>query len=212
MEVIPAIIAYSQEELEQKIKLVESQVDRVHLDIMDGVFVQNKTIDGIDELKNINTRLNFDVHLMVQSPQEIIDGWLATKVDRFLIHIESEGDITSLASRIHSANKQIGAVLNPETDISRLKNILNSIDAVQFMMVHPGDYGGAFVESVLGKIKSFHNQYPDVKIVVDGAMHLETAKLAVTAGASTIVMGGHIFNEGRKVGETIKEFNDIFKI
>lgn len=206
IEVIPAIIAYSREELEQKIKLIEPYVDRVHLDIMDGVFVQNKTIDGIGELKNINTHLDFDVHLMVQRPQEIIDAWLNTKADRFLIHIESEGDITSLASRIHSANKQIGMVLSPETDISRLEAILSSVDAVQFMTVHPGDYGGAFVESVLEKIKSFHNQYPDVKIIVDGAMHLETAKLAVAAGASTIVMGGHIFNEDRKISEALEEF------
>ncbi|OGN10358.1 MAG: hypothetical protein A3J46_01750 [Candidatus Yanofskybacteria bacterium RIFCSPHIGHO2_02_FULL_41_11] len=202
MEIVPAIIAYSKEELEDKLKAVQNYVDRVHIDIMDGIFVQNKTIDGIEELKNIDTKLDLDVHLMVKNPD--IDSWLDTKASRFLIHVESGVDISSITDKVHKANKQVALVFNPETEPVMSPNI----DAVQFMAVHPGNYGGDFVMGVLDKIKAFHNKYPDVKIIVDGAMHLETAKLAVESGASVIVIGGHIFNEGRSIPEVLEEFKN----
>src|SRR3989338_8038554 len=144
IEVIPAIIAHSQEELEQKIRQVENHVEKIHLDIMDGNFVSNTTV-GIEELEKIQTNLKVQVHLMTSKPEEI--------VDKFFF--------------------------------------------IQFMTVHPGNYGGEFVESVLGKISSFHSGHPNVKILVDGAMHIDTAYKVVQAGASTIIVGGYIFSEGR---------------
>lgn len=205
MEIVPAIIAYSKEELADKLQAVQNYVDRVHVDIMDGIFVENKTIGGVEEIKNINTNLEFDVHLMVQKPN--IEPWLETKASRFLIHAESDADIISLADKIHKANKRVALVFNPETEC--LTAQVRHVDAVQFMTVHPGNYGGEFIESVLSKIKAFHNKYPDVKIIVDGAMHHETAKLVKDAGASEIVIGDHIFNEGRNIKEAIEELKNL---
>ena len=78
------------------------------------------------------------------------------------------------------------------------------------MTVHPGNYGGEFVEGVVEKIVEFHKRYPAVKIAVDGSIHETTARLAVNAGAEILILGSHIFSEGRNVGEAITELKMVF--
>src|SRR3989344_1467644 len=205
IEVIPAIIAHSQEELEQKIRQVENHVEKIHLDIMDGNFVSNTTV-GIEELEKIQTNLKVQVHLMTSKPEEIVGFWTANlKVSEIIFHIEATDKPVEVIDLVKKAGKDVGVTLNPETTVDRLDPILDKVDFVQFMTVHPGNYGGEFVESVLGKISSFHSGHPNVKILVDGAMHIDTPRKVVQAGASTIIMGGHIFSEGRGIDEAIGE-------
>jgi len=211
IEIIPAIIAHTYEEFEQKVKAVEPFVDRVHLDIMDGVFVPDKTIHGVEEINRIETPLDFDVHLMVTRPQHSFDDWLQTKAQNFFVHAESNVDLISFIRQVETAGKSAGVVLNPGTDINELAGVAHLLKSVQFMTVYPGQYGAEFVSGVIPKISAFHLKYPRVKIYVDGAMHLETAKLAVVAGASGIIMGGHIFSENRPVDESINELKESLR-
>jgi len=210
IEIVPAIIAKTSEELKRMVKIIEPYVDRVHLDIMDGEFVSNKTVSGYEELLSFETKLGWDIHLMVLVPEKYMDNWYKTKADMFLIHVETiNTENSSLIQQIHLANRKVGLVLNPETDIDKIKEIVKDVDLVQFMTVHPGDYGGEFVEGVVVKIKEFHVLYPSIPISVDGAMHLETAKKVILAGASIIILGGHIFSEGLDVGKAIEELKEI---
>ena len=205
IEIIPAIIAQTYEDFEQKIKSVESFVDRVHLDIMDGIFVSNRTIGGIEEINKINTKLKFGVHLMVQNPQHYFIEWFETKADIIFVHIESDVDIASFINQANLKGKQTGIAINPETDVERLNGFAHIINAVQFMTVHPGQYGALFVESVLPKISSFHIKYPHVKIYIDGGMNPDTAKRAVAMGASGIIAGSYIFNHPEGIENGIEE-------
>lgn len=209
INIIPSILAKTPEEFEKLLRAVEPHVDRVHLDIGDGDFVPIKTISGYEELIKKETRVNFDVHLMVSRPEDQMYFWYKTKADRFLIHAETDHGHKNLIDQIHFNGRKVGLVLNPETQAEKIAELIDDIDFVQFMTVHPGNYGGEFVESVIGKILDFHGQYPNVSIMVDGAIHPETARRVIAVGASLLVVGTHILQEGNDVGKAIEELNKI---
>ena len=206
-KVIPSIIANSPEEFEKMIRTVESFVDRVHLDIMDGIFVPNKTISGYEEISKMETKLSFDVHLMVNNPEDQMYFWYQTKADRFLIHAESQTDLRVLIDQIHSNNRMVGLVLNPKTPNEVIGDLADDVDLVQFMTVEPGEYGADFVEEAVSKIQDFHIKHPSVPIGVDGGLHPENDNIAgvIAAGASILVVGSHILGEGKNVGKVIEE-------
>lgn len=209
IKIIPAIIAKSYEELEKMVRQVEPYVDRVQLDIMDGDFVPDKTISGYEELIKLETKLKFDVHLMVSKPEDQMYYWYKTGADNFLIQAETDHGHQDLIRQIHSNNRKAGLVLNPETPIEKIIELIDDIDSVQFMTVHPGAYGGEFVESVVDKIREFHNRYPNIPLAVDGAIHAGNIQKVIAAGASIIVLGSHIFSENRDVGEAIEEMKAL---
>src|SRR3990167_10522280 len=97
VEIIPAILAKTPEEFREAVHKLEPYAERVHLDIIDGVFAQNTTVQGFRELGGLETPLAFDVHLMVSRPADILQEWLKTKADRFMVHVESEGDLKELS-------------------------------------------------------------------------------------------------------------------
>mgnify|MGYP001573153866 CR=1 FL=1 len=213
-KVIPAIIANSAEELEKMIRAVEPFVDRVHLDVMDGVFVSGKTISYHEELAKIQTNLNFDVHLMVNNPEDQMYFWYQiSNADRFLIHAESQTDLRGLIDQIHSNKRMVGLVLNPKTPNDFIYELIDDVDLVQFMTVEPGEYGADFVEEVVYKIQDFHTKYPAVPIGVDGGIHPENYNIAklMAAGASIFVLGSHIFSEDRDVGKAIEELDKLIE-
>jgi len=209
IEIIPAILTDSSLKFKELLLKLEPYTTRVHVDVADGIFVPNKTITGYNEIKEIESAVKFDVHLMVVQPEIHLKEWLYTHADRFLIHIESEGDPSVLIDELHKNKRKVGLVLNPETSPDKLEPFIKKVDLVQFMTVHPGFQGGEFVQEVIDKVRDFHKKYPKVLIAVDGAMHVETAKLAVDAGASIIIVGGHILFEHKSVQEAILELKEV---
>lgn len=205
MKIIPAILAKTYGEFEEMVRKIEPYADLVHLDIADGEFVPNKTIGGIEELNKIDTKLDFEIHLMIKNPESNIDKWLETKAIRYLIHRESEGEIDNLINVIKASGHEVGIVLNSITDPKTLEPYLERVDLVQFMTVNPGFYGSPFLPEVLEKIRKFHDRYSDKAIQVDGGIHSDTIKLVSEAGVASAVLGSHIFSEGRDVGEVLNE-------
>lgn len=219
IEIVPAIIADSYEELEEQIRAVEPYVNRVHIDIMDGIFVPHKTIDGPAEIERLETKLELEIHLMVQKPENHIVRWLETRADKFLAHAEStsqfrkvidfvrESDPTkSSQGEFHGASRSIFAVLNPETSCDVLKDYVSELDGVQFMTVHPGKQGAEFVEDMVKKIEDFLFYYPDMVIETDGAMNLKTIPQCAAAGVSIFAVGSHIW-DSKDIGKAIEELS-----
>jgi len=103
IEIIPTIIAKDFQELEEKIKKVEPYVEWVQLDVMDGQFVENATWDKPTDLKNLETNLNLEAHLMIQNPEENIDDWIESGVKRIIIHFESTDQPKEAIERIKKA-------------------------------------------------------------------------------------------------------------
>lgn len=208
VKIIPSILATTEEEFERLLRMLEPHVDRVHLDIGDGDFVPTKTVSGYEQLIKMETKVRFDVHLMVSRPEDQMYFWYKTKADRFLIHAENDHGHFNLINQIHSNDRKVGLVLNPETQIEKIKDLIDNIDFVQFMAVHPGFYGSDFVDSVMSKILDFHGQYPSMPIMVDGGVNLETVRHLVAVGASSLVVGSYVVNSDN-VGKAIEELNKI---
>ncbi len=209
IEVIPAIIAKSYGELEEKVKLVEPYIAKAQLDIMDGNFVDNETIKGFEELSKLDTNLKFDIHLMVKDPTEYVEEFLKIgKADKFSLHIESKCNFNNLINLIHEKERKIGFSLNPPTQNEVLAEYFNKIDFIQFMTVTPGFYGSPFEENVLDKMSDFHYMYPNIPIQVDGGINKDTAQKAVQAGASILISGSYIFNSD-DIGEAINTLQRV---
>ncbi|MEK7217810.1 MAG: hypothetical protein AAB374_00935 [Patescibacteria group bacterium] len=209
IEIVPAILATTKEEFSEMVKEVEPYVSLVHVDISDGIFVDSKTI-SLEEIRDSSSRLKLSAHLMVQQPETVIAGWLKLpNLQSVIFQIEATGKTAEIIDTIHNSGKKVGLAINPETNIESLEPFVSKIDQVQFMTVHPGNYGGEFVEGAIEKIVEFHKMYPTVKIAVDGSIHKETAQMAVRAGAEILILGSHIFSEGRDIGEAIKELKMV---
>ncbi len=207
-EVIPTIIASSYNELEEKIKQVEPHVRRVHIDIMDGIFVAHRTIDGPSEVERLDTDLSFEIHLMVSKPENRIVRWLETRADKFLVHVESTSKLKEITDLVHDADNRVFAVLNPESDYQKLAPYVDMIDGVQVMTVHPGQYGADFVEESVKKIEDLRYFYPDLSIEVDGGINPKTAPLCIRAGASVLAVGSYIF-ANQDIGKAVKELQNV---
>lgn len=206
VEVIPSILVKTKEELLEKISAVEQLVERVHLDIADGIFVPNVTIAGFNEIETIETNLKFVVHLMVSKPENHIVRWLSTSANSFTFHIESTIQPLYVIEKVREAEKEVGLALNPDTPLTAIEPFMNEIDFVHFMTVQPGFYGGQFVEDVLDKMSDCRYFYPDKPVVADGGVTPETAPKLVQAGANILVAGSYIFknNNPEKAFEELK--------
>ena len=208
IKIIPSILATTEEEFVRLLKLVEPYVDRVHLDIGDGDFIPTRTVSGHEQLIKMETKVNFDVHLMVSRPEDQMYYWYKTKADRFLIHAETDHGHINLINQIHLNDRKVGLVLNPETQTDTIKEVMDNIDFVQFMTVNPGFYGSEFVDRVISKILDFHGQYPSMPIMVDGGVNSETARHLIAVGATSLVVGSYVINSDN-VGKAIEELRVI---
>jgi len=207
IEIVPAIIAKTNDELVNLIKKLEPHTTRVSIDVMDGIFVPNKTVSGYEELPKIETTLAFDAHLMIQNPENQMADWLKTAVDRFFIHVESSQDLRPALEQIRQDGKKAGIVLNPETSLEKAIEYIDYIDYIQFMTVQPGFYGGTFIEQVIPKISEFHASHPQIQIIVDGGIVPATAKLVKDAGASILISGSYVLNSP-DITQAIKDLQD----
>lgn len=208
IEVIPAILTDSPIKFKDLVFRIEPYTKRIHLDIADGQFVPNKTIVGADEIMEIESAVEFDIHLMVSNPQEVLRRWMFTHADRYIIHIESEGDIAKAIGQVKDIGRGVGLAIKPETSVEKMEPYLKSVDFVQFMTVHPGFQGGEFVGEVVDKISAFHKKYPDIMIMADGGITPETAPHLVEAGASVLVSGSYIV-KSENIKEAIKELKRV---
>lgn len=193
-EIIPSILVKTREEVVDKIIKAEGFVERVHLDIADGIFVPNITVSEFDELGSIETKLGMDVHLMVSKPENHIAKWLETPVDRFVFHVESTERAQDIINKIKESERAVGMAVNPKTPARELEPYIDQLDFVHFMTVEPGFYGGKFLDSVVDKISDFHYFYPDKPIQVDGGVNPETIQALAGAGVSMFVVGSYLFN------------------
>jgi len=223
--IIPAIIAKDFEELKAKLAQVEGLVSWAQIDVMDGVFVPARRSLGAGgpattwrepaDLEKINSAINLEAHLMVEKPENIIDGWLNSPVRRILLHYESttHTQIEELIEKILTSGKEAGVALKLQTPLFVLDPLIHNskfvIRAVQLMSISEiGYHGHPFEEKVLDRIKTLREKYPDVTISVDGGVNLENAYKIISAGADNLLVGNAIF-KSENIKETIEKFKNI---
>lgn len=188
-EIIPAVIAKAQNELENKINFVKNLVELIQLDVMDGKFVPNNSIHF--DFKLPENKCRFEAHLMINDPEKWIEKNYM-KVDTILVHSESSNNYKEIIDTVKSKNKHVGFVLNPGTPISQIERYLDEIDQVLIMTVNPGFYGSPFLVEMLDKISELREMRPDLDIEVDGGITDKTIGLVDRAGANMFVSGSYI--------------------
>ncbi len=194
IEVIPSINVPTFEEVQERIKKVEFHVAWAHLDVTDGMFSKHLTWHNPADLPSLDTKLNIEVHLMVQNPEEVIERWLVSPVKRIIIHIEATHDLDFIIQKCHEAGVEIGLAINPETFWGKLEPWFSRVDMVQVLAVHPGPSGQKLSEDTFDKIRHIRDACPSCIIEIDGGMNPETARVAREAGVNIIVAGSYILN------------------
>lgn len=183
-------------------KTLQGKADFLHCDVMDGVFVERKTLSAqmVNNI-NANSLMMLDVHLMCEEPTRLIKEYAKAGANIITVHYEAFKDIEKLdkaIDEIHANNALAGIAINPQTPIKNIKICLYKIDLVLVMSVVPGQSGQKFIPQTIDKIAELaklrnFNSY-NYKIEIDGGINFETAKKAVDAGADMLVSGSFVYN------------------
>lgn len=178
-------------------KLNETDVDYIHVDIMDGKFVKNKTMP-FREMRHIYqyTSKRLDVHLMVENPSTYIPLYAELNTEFIAIHVEIMEDIVKDLELIKSYSIQCGLAINPDTPVKNLVPYLPYIDYILVMSVVPGEGGQSFIEDTTEKIEDIKNllkAYGMKKLInVDGGVNDKTKNYC--SGVDILTSGSYILN------------------
>lgn len=201
-KIAPSILSADFSALGNAIKdVTEAGADYIHIDVMDGHFVPNITI-GACVVKDLRktSNLPFDVHLMIENPDNYIEEFVNSGSDIITVHAEACIHLDRTIGLIKSFGKKAGVSLVPTTPPEVLDYILPELDLVLVMTVNPGFGGQSFLHSQLSKIKILRQKInatgKQIDLEVDGGINTETAKLVIKAGADVLVAGSATFKGG----------------
>jgi ribulose-phosphate 3-epimerase len=202
LEIIPSILTNDPNELKEKLERCEGLVDRVHIDIIDGIFAKNKTIDP-SALSDLETELKLDFHLMVKEPVNWVEKCVRGGADRIIGQIEYMRDQVEFVGKVQEVGASIGLAVDLKTDIGKLDPvILTNLDVVWVMSVAAGFGGQKFDERALNKIKRLDEirarDDTPYRICDDGGITLDRIDDARRAGVDEVAIGRRIFKGNLK--------------
>lgn len=204
MRIAPSILAADLADLAGAVEICErGGADLIHFDVMDGHFVPNLSF-GIPVLAALRrrTELPIDVHLMVDHPGALLDGYLDAGADRLAVHWEAAPHLDRLLGRIREAGAEAGVAVNPATPVELLTDALPSLDFVLLMSVNPGFAGQSFLPGVVDKVWRLKRLIAGEKarlggrsidISMDGGVGSDNIHRLADAGAATCVAGSSVF-------------------
>ncbi len=185
MDIVPGILAKTQKALKEQLKKV-AWAKKVHIDIMDGLFVPNKTIPAA-LLKKASIKQKIQIHLMAKQPEKYLSDLIEAGANEIIIHAESTQRANEILRFIKTKKIKAGIALNPSTKPSKCKEAIKSADICLIMTVNPGFSGQKFKSKPLEKIKQIKKINSLASIGVDGGINNLTCKKAKTKGADFCV-------------------------
>ena len=214
IKVAPSILSADFSKLgEEIIKIDQAGADMIHIDVMDGHFVPNLTLGApiVKALRTV-TKLPFDVHLMINNPENLIDDFIAAGADIITIHIEAANHLHRLVQKVKSSGVKVAVSLNPATPLNTLEEILPELDMVLLMSVNPGFGGQSFIENTYAKVEKLkaliNRKNASTLIEIDGGVTNKNAKQLVDAGADVLVAGSYVFGANNPIA-TIADLKEI---
>lgn len=222
IEIIPAIMPQSYEDLDEKMSLFVNVVPLVQLDIMDGKFVPARTwpyprdahFDALmteEEGMPSWESINFEADLMIKNPELWVSKWVTAGASRIIVHVESMTDFEAIRTGVPEGLIELGLAINNETPLSAIEPYLDRIDFVQCMgIARIGFQGEPFDERVLDHVRALRASYPNLPISIDGSVNFDTAKRLVDAGATRLVSGSAIL-EADDFTQAIARLEDLIQ-
>jgi ribulose-phosphate 3-epimerase len=183
-------------------------VDSIHLDVMDGHFVDNLTMGPVVvEAVRAGTSLPFHTHLMISNPLSYAERFAQAGSDLIVFHVEADDDPGEVIAEIERSGRRPGIALNPETPADAVLGWLDRIDLLLVMTVHPGWGGQAFIDDVMPKLRALREEIDRrglaVPIGVDGGVNLATVGRAYGAGAEVLVVGSALYSTDGDLAPTV---------
>ena len=215
IKIAPSILSADFSKMGQEVAdITANGADVIHLDVMDGNFVPNFSF-GQKLIKEIRpySKAVFDTHLMILNPWKYIEEFAKAGSDIITVHQEACGErLKDTLKAIKSLGVKCGAVINPDTPVSAIKDVIEDIDMLLLMSVFPGFGGQKFIEYVLPKVKEasdlINSTGKDIDLEIDGGITLANVKAVKDAGANVIVAGSTVFNQPDRA-KIIKELREI---
>ena len=221
IEITPSILTADFSRLGETLKeSVDAGINWIHMDVMDGNWVVNKTITfGPALIRSIRDRLGpnvfIDCHLMITNAEQTWTQYVEAGVDLVIAHIEAIDNPGALISSIHAAGCQVGLVLNPDTPVNSILPYLTDLDLVLVMSVVPGKGGQSFMPEVEGKVREFRTaidrQINDggraTKLMIDGGIKHHNSAMVSDWGIDVAVVGSGLINDKASIAENLAEIN-----
>jgi ribulose-phosphate 3-epimerase len=183
-------------------------VDSIHLDVMDGHFVDNLTFGPVVvEAMRPSSTLPFHSHLMISRPLAYAERFAQAGSDLIVFHVEADDEPRAVIAEIERAGKRAGIALNPETPREAVLPWLDQVDLLLVMTVHPGWGGQVFLHEVVPKLRALRDEVDrrglPLQIGVDGGVNLDTIGVADESGGDVLVVGSALYSTAGDLAATI---------